>query len=105
VLVAPALGLAAVATSVIGFAAALVLAGLGSQLGTGVFYVYVEEVSPAESSGTSLAVLMTLSVVGSLLAPVTADWLVEGVSWTAAFGFAGLLVIGGIAAVARLFEP
>ena len=103
-LVVPALVAAAMATSVVGFAAALLLAGVGSQLGTGVFYVYVEEVSPAESGGTSLAVLMTLSIAGSLLAPVTAGWLVEAVSWGAAFGFGGLLAVGGIAAIARLPE-
>ncbi len=103
-LVGPALVLAAVASSIVGFAAALVLAGVGSQLGTGVFYVFVEEVSPDASGGTSLAVLMTLSVVGSLLAPVIAGWLVEVASWTAAFGFGGLLVVGGIVAVVPLSE-
>jgi MFS family permease len=103
-LVVPALVVATVATSVVGFAAALLLAGVGSQLGTGVFYVYVEEVSPPESGGTSLGVLMTLSIAGSLLAPVTAGWLVDSVSWTAAFGFGGLLAVGGIVAVARLPE-
>jgi predicted MFS family arabinose efflux permease len=101
-LVVPALAAAAVTRSVVGFAAALLLAGLGSQLGTGVFYVYVEEVSAAESGGTSLAVLMTLSIAGSLLAPVTVGWLVEAVSWSAAFVFGGVLALGGIAAVLPL---
>lgn len=103
-LVVPALVTAAVATSVGGFAVALLLAGVGSQLGTGVFYVYVEEVSPPESGGTSLAVLMTLSITGSLVAPVAAGWLVDVASWTAAFGFGGLLAVGGVVAVARLPE-
>jgi predicted MFS family arabinose efflux permease len=101
-LVVPALVVAATATSMWGFAAALLLAGVGTQLGTGVFYVYVEEVSPPESGGTSLAVLMTLSIAGSLVAPVAAGWLVGTLSWTAAFGFGGLLAAGGIAAVVRL---
>lgn len=104
-LVIPALVVAVLATSVVGFAAALLLAGVGSQLGTGVFYVYVEEVSPDESGGTSLAVLMTLSIAGSLLAPVVAGWLVDTVSWTAAFAFGGLLAVGGIVAVLPLPEP
>jgi MFS family permease len=103
-IVLPALVVATVATSVVGFAAALLVAGVGSQLGTGVFYVYVEEVSPAESGGTSLAVLMTLSIAGSLVAPVTAGFLVDALSWTAAFGFGGLLAVGGMLAVARLPE-
>ena len=102
--VIPALVVAAITTSVVGFAAALLFAGVGSQLGTGVFYVYVEELSPAESGGTSLAVLLTLSVAGSLVAPVTAGWLVESVSWMAAFGFGGLLAVGGIAAIALVPE-
>lgn len=104
-LVVPALIIAVLANSVVGFAAALLLAGVGSQLGTGVFYVYVEEVSPAESGGTSLAVLMTLSIAGSLVAPVAAGWIVDNASWTAAFGFGGLLAAGGIVAIASLSEP
>ena len=102
VLVVPALVGAGLATSVVGFAAALLVAGVGSQLGTGVFYVYVDEVAAADSGGTSLAVLMTLSIAGSLAAPVTVGWLVEMVSWSAAFVFGGLLTVGGIAAVAGL---
>jgi predicted MFS family arabinose efflux permease len=104
VLVIPAIGGAAVASSVATFAAALLLAGVGSQLGTGVFYVYVDEVAAAESGGTSLAVLMTLSIAGSLTAPVTVGWLVETVSWSAAFVFGSALALGGIAAVAGLSE-
>lgn len=104
-LVVPALVGAAVATSALGFAAAMVLAGVGSQLGTGVFYVYVEEVSPSATGGTSLAVLMTLSIAGALVAPVAAGWLVGVASWTAAFAFGGLLAVVGIAAVVRVPEP
>ncbi len=103
-LVVPALFGVGVATTVVGFAAGLLLAGVGSQLGTGVFYVYVDEVAAAASGGTSLAVLMTLSIAGSLAAPVTVGWLVENVSWSAAFVFGGLLAGGGITAVAVLSE-
>ncbi|MFB6206502.1 MAG: MFS transporter [Haloglomus sp.] len=104
-LVLPALVGAAMSSTTLGFAAALLLAGVGSQLGTGVFYVYVEEVSPAESGGTGLSVLMTLSIAGSLVAPVVAGWLIDVLSWTAAFGFGGVLAVVGIAAVVRLPEP
>lgn len=102
--VLPALVIASVATSVLVFGAALVLAGIGSQLGTGVFYVYVDEMSPPESGGTSLAVLLTLSMAGSLVAPVTTGWLIDTVSWTAAFGFGGILALGGITALVGLPE-
>jgi dipeptide/tripeptide permease len=47
---------------------------------------------------------MTLSIAGSLTAPVTVGWLVETVSWSAAFVFGGVLALGGIAAVAGLSE-
>lgn len=104
-MVVPALVIASVATSVLVFVAALVLAGIGSQLGTGVFYVYVDELSSPESGGTSLAVLLTLSMTGSLVAPVTTGWLIDVVSWTAAFGFGGILAVIGIVAVIRLPEP
>jgi len=103
-LVVPALVVASLATSALGMAVAFLLAGFGSQLGTGVFYVFVEEVSPDETGGTSLSVLMTLSIAGSLVAPVTAGWLVDVVSWPAAFVFGGLLAVGGIAAVVPLSE-
>ncbi|WP_435195654.1 MFS transporter [Natronomonas sp. EA1] len=104
-LVVPALVIAVLATSVVGFAVALVLAGIGSQLGTGVFYVYVEEVSGAGSGGTSLAVLMTLSIGGSLLAPVATGFVIQSVSWAAAFGLGGLLAVGGVLAISRVPRP
>ncbi|WP_332898284.1 MFS transporter [Haladaptatus sp. CMSO5] len=101
-LVLPALIVAVFTTSVVGFVVALVLAGIGSQLGTGVFYVYVEELSPSESGGTSLSVLMTISIAGSLVAPVAAGWLIDVVSWTMTFAIGGLVAVCGIAALARL---
>lgn len=104
-MVIPALVIASVATSVLVFVVALVLAGIGSQLGTGVFYVYVDEMSPPESGGTSLAVLLTLSMAGSLVAPVATGWLIDAVSWTAAFGFGGIVALGGILAIIGLPEP
>jgi MFS family permease len=103
-LVVPALAGATLVSSALAFAAVLLLAGVGSQLGTGVFYVYVEEVSPPTTGGTSLAVLTTLSIAGALLAPVAAGWLIGEVSWPAAFGFGGVLAAVGIAAILRLPE-
>lgn len=87
-------------SSASGFGAVLLLAGLASQLGTGVFYVYVDELASPETRGTALSVLTTLSMTGALVSPVFAGWLIENVSWVAAFGFGALLAVGGIAAIA-----
>ncbi len=87
-------------TSLAGFGALLLLAGLASQLGTGVFYVFVNELSSPETQGTSLAVLTTLSMAGALVAPVVAGWLIESVSWTAAFAFGGALALVGVGSIA-----
>ena len=104
VLVLPALVGVTLVSSTLGFAAALVLAGVGSQLGTGVFYVYVGELSAEETRGTGLAVLTTLSISGALTAPVLTGWLIERFSWDAAFGFGGLLAVVGVVAVALVSE-
>ena len=98
-LVLPALLAVTAVSSLLGYAAVLVLAGIGSQLGTGVFYVYVGELSAEETRGTGLAVLTTLSISGALTAPVLTGWLIEQFSWDAAFGFGALLAVVGIVAV------
>ncbi|MFB6170726.1 MAG: nitrate/nitrite transporter [Haloarculaceae archaeon] len=79
------------------FATALLCAGFVSQLSVGVLYVYVDELSAAGTAGTSLAVLTTLSVTGSLVAPALSGWLVEAFSWQAAFVYAGALSVAGLA--------
>lgn len=103
-LVLPALVGVTLVSSTLGFAAVLVLAGVGSQLGTGVFYVYVGELSAEAARGTGLAVLTTLSISGALTAPVLTGWLIERISWNAAFGFGVLLAVVGIVAVLLVSE-
>jgi len=102
-LVLPALLGVTLVSSTLGYGAVLVLAGVGSQLGTGVFYVYVGELSAEATRGTGLAVLTTLSISGALTAPVLTGWLIEQFSWDAAFGFGALLAVTGIVAV--MFAP
>jgi len=102
-LVLPALLGVTLVSSTLGYGAVLVLAGVGSQLGTGVFYVYVGELSAEATRGTGLAVLTTLSISGALTAPVLTGWLIEQFSWDAAFGFGALLAVAGIVAV--VFAP
>ncbi|MEF8842666.1 MAG: MFS transporter [Haloarculaceae archaeon] len=103
-LVLPALIGVTLVSSVFGYGAVLVLAGVGSQLGTGVFYVYVGELSAEATRGTGLAVLTTLSISGALTAPVFTGWLIERFSWNAAFGFGALLAVVGIVAVLLVSE-
>ncbi len=86
-------------SSLAGFGALLLLAGLASQLGTGVFYVFVNELSTPETQGTGLAVLTTLSMAGALVAPVVAGWLIDTVSWTAAFVSGGIVAVAGVACI------
>jgi predicted MFS family arabinose efflux permease len=103
-LVLPALLGVTLVSSTLGYGAVLVLAGVGSQLGTGVFYVYVGELSAEGTRGTGLAVLTTLSISGALTAPVLTGWLIERFSWDAAFGFGAALAVVGIVAVLLVSE-
>jgi MFS family permease len=103
-LVLPALLAVTAVSSVLGYAAVLVLAGVGSQLGTGVFYVYVGELSAEGTRGTGLAVLTTFSISGALTAPVFTGWLIERFSWDVAFGFGAVLAVVGILAVLLVSE-
>jgi MFS family permease len=83
------------------FGALLLAAGFAAQLSIGVYYVYVGELAREGRAGTSLAVLSTCAVAGSLTAPVLAGWLVEATSWTVAFGYALVLGVAGVALATR----
>jgi MFS family permease len=87
------------------FAALLVIAGLCAQLGIGLFYVYAGELADEGATGTSLALLTTVSTAGSLVAPAVAGWLIEAISWSAGFGFAAAVGLVGLAAISRVPEP
>jgi len=89
------LGILRARTAVV-FAAAMVAAGFVSQLSIGVLYVYVDELADAASEGTSLAVLTTFSVAGSVVAPALSGWLIASISWTAAFVYVGGLGVAGL---------
>jgi predicted MFS family arabinose efflux permease len=96
----PTLAALSLVGSPLAFAAVLLLAGFFSQLGVGVYYVFVGELTADDAVGTSLAVLTTLSIAGSLVTPVVAGWLIDAVSWSAAFAYALLLAVLGAAFVA-----
>ncbi|MFB6301903.1 MAG: nitrate/nitrite transporter [Haloferacaceae archaeon] len=100
VLSVPALGGLLLVRSPGAFAALLLSAGFVSQLGIGVYYVYVAEVVGEVGRGTGLAVLTTASVAGSLVSPVVTGWLITAVSWPAAFAYAAALGLLGAGLVA-----
>lgn len=87
-----------------GFAILMVSAGASVQLAIGVYYVYVSELAEPGTTGTCLAMVTSISTMGSLVAPVLAGWLIDTVSWTAGYGFAVLLAVGGIGFVLRTPE-
>lgn len=78
------------------FAVLMVSAGVSVQLAIGVYYVYVSELAESGTTGTCLAMLTSISTIGSLVAPVFAGWLIDALSWTAGYGFAALLAMSGI---------
>ncbi|WP_396611007.1 MFS transporter [Haloferax sp. S1W] len=81
------------------FAILLALTGGAINLSVGLYFVYVNNLAAASTSGTSLSVLQTFSQLGNLVAPVAGGWLIAQVSWTAGFGFAVSLAIVGIATI------
>lgn len=84
------------APSPMAFAVLLALTGAAVNLGVGLYLVYVNQLSELATRGTSLSVLVTVSNIGNLSAPVLGGWIIVQFSWTAAFGFAVSLAIFGL---------
>ncbi|KAB1187559.1 MULTISPECIES: MFS transporter [Haloferax] len=95
--------LLSIAPSPTTFAILLGLTGGAVNLAVGLYLVYVNSVADASTHGTSLAVLLTFSQVGNLVAPLVGGWLIAQLSWTAGFGFAAGLAIVGVVLV--VFVP
>ena len=79
-----------------GFTVLMVSAGASVQLAIGVYYVYATELAEPRTTGTCLAMVTSISTMGSLIAPVLAGWLIDGSSWTAGYGFAVVVALAGI---------
>ena len=79
-----------------GFAVLMLAAGASVQLAIGVYYVYVAELAEPGTTGTCLAMVTSVSTVGSLIAPALAGWLIDVSSWTAGYGFAVVVALAGI---------
>ena len=84
------------AQSPLAFAGLLALSGAAVNLPVGLYFVYIDRLTDAATAGTSLAVLATFSQVGNLVAPFGGGWLIDSISWGAAFGFAATLAVAGI---------
>lgn len=87
-----------------GFAVLLLSMGFSLQLAGGLYFIYVQELVPANVTGTSLAVLTTFGVSGALVAPIVGGWLINGYSWYAAFIVNILLGIVGLIAMVLVSE-
>ena len=81
------------------------LAGIGSQLGMGALLVSVTRHTEPETRGTAVALLTAMSMTGALVAPPAGGWLIDTVSWSAAFLACGLLAVVGIVAVLAAPTP
>lgn len=76
----------------------LLVAGFVIQLTFGVVWTYVSESVAAEVSGTALALLGTAGIAGAFSAPIVAGGLIDLTgSYAAAFTYAGVLALGGLA--------
>lgn len=90
-----------------GFLFFLVLLATGAfalQLGIGVYYVLIRELAAPGTKGTSLTVMTTVGFTGSFIAPIAGGWLIDGYSWTAAFGVFALLGVLGVVVLVPLSE-
>ena len=86
------------------FAVLMVFAGASVQLAIGIYYVYASELAEPGTTGTCLAMVTTVSTMGALVAPVVGGWVIDGFSWTAAYGLAALVAFAGIGFVLRAPE-
>lgn len=87
------------------FGIGLVVAGVASQLGIGVVFIYAGELAPSNAAGTTLALVNTFSFAGALLAPIAIGGVIEASSWTAAFGLAMVFAVVGIVAAVAIDPP
>jgi sugar phosphate permease len=76
----------------------MILAGFFVQLAIGLFYTYVQETVEDNVTGTALALFGLISFIGAFTAPAIAGVLIERTgAYLAAFGYAGLLAVIGVA--------
>jgi predicted MFS family arabinose efflux permease len=86
------------------FAVLLLSLGFSLQLGGGLYFIYIQEVVPTRVTGTSLSVVTSFAVGGALVAPIVGGWIVDAISWYAAFGFNIVLGITGIVVILAIPE-
>ncbi|PSP78212.1 MFS transporter [Halobacteriales archaeon QS_1_68_20] len=86
--------------------ALLVVAGATIQLGIGLLYAYVREVVDPSVRGTAVSLLTSVGLLGALVAPVGAGWLIELTgTYELAFFAAGVVGVGGGALALVAPEP
>lgn len=88
-----------VAPTPVAFAVLLALTGAAVNLGVGLYLVYVNRLSQEATRGTSLSVLVTVSNIGNLSAPVLGGLIIVQFSWATGFGFAAGLALTGLVSI------
>lgn len=92
------------AGSLLPFVVLLVAGAFALQLGMGVYYVLIRELATPGTEGTSLTVMTTIGFTGSFAAPILGGWLIEGYSWSVAFGAFAVLGLVGVLVLVPLSE-
>lgn len=84
----------------------LVLVGFFVQFSIGVFFSYARDLVPDAVGGTTVAFVSTTGILGSFTAPIVAGSLIEDTgTFDAAFGYAALLAVVGLALAWVAPEP
>ncbi|MFB6069852.1 MAG: MFS transporter [Halanaeroarchaeum sp.] len=87
------------------FLALLASVAFALQLGTGLYYVLIRDLSTPGTEGTSLTVLMTVLFMGSFTGPLLGGWLIANFSWAVAFAGVAALGVAGTAALGLVPAP
>lgn len=83
----------------------LVVGGFVIQLTFGVVYSYVQEAVDPAVEGTALSLLGSGGMAGAFTAPVVAGTLIDATgAYTAAFAYAAVVAVGGLALVFLVAE-
>jgi predicted MFS family arabinose efflux permease len=94
---APAILLIAVVESEIWMLLALVFAGFFVQLGIGLFYAQAREIVDSSVAATGVAFTTSMAMFGGFSAPLVGGFLIEFSGYSAAFGYAVVVALTGLA--------
>lgn len=102
---APTILLIAVVETVVLVFLALVIAGLFVQLGIGLFYAQARELADPNVAATGVAFTTSMAMFGGFSAPLVGGLLIEYSGYLAAFGYAVVVALVGLALAWITPEP